>query len=95
MVEHIPPKVSSIDVVTGHRSGPIKWWRELYLRSEAVRGYTLLTPTLILMLLTLGVPLLLLFVVSFWTQDLLEFTPGFVFDNYVTFIEKTHFQILL
>ena len=74
---------------------PIQWVRQLYLRSEGMRGYLLLSPTLAMMALTLGAPVLFLFVVSFWTQDLLEFTPGFVFDNYVEFGEKANYQNLL
>ncbi|GAB5467631.1 MAG: ABC transporter permease [Rhodospirillales bacterium] len=71
------------------------WWRRLWLRSEALRGYSLLSPTVLLMLLAVGAPLVLLFVLSFWTQDLLEFTPGFSLDNYATFAEKENFQRLL
>ena len=95
MVDHTTPKAAPFGAMTGHRDGAFRWWRELYLRSEGVRGYTLLSPTLILMALSIGVPLLLLFVVSFWTQHLLDVTPGFVFDNYITFAEKTSFQKLL
>jgi spermidine/putrescine transport system permease protein len=95
MVDHTTPKAAPFGAMTGHRDGAFRWWRELYLRSEGVRGYTLLSPTLILMALSIGVPLLLLFVVSFWTQHLLDFTPGFVFDNYITFAEKQSFQKLL
>jgi spermidine/putrescine transport system permease protein len=76
-------------------ANPVQWLRQLFLRSEPVRGYTLLSPTLAMMALTLAAPLLFLFVVSFWTQDLLEFTPGFVFDNYVEFANKSNYQNLL
>ncbi len=95
MVEHSISQVTATSASAASRGGAIGWWRQLYLRNGAVRGYTLLSPTIILMLATLGVPLLMLIVVSFWTQHLLEFTPGFVFDNYVTFLEKAHFQKLL
>ena len=76
-------------------TSPVQWWRRLLLRSEPVRGYTLLSPTLFLMIATLGAPVLFLIVVSFWTQHLLEVTPGFVFDNYVSFLEKPNYQKLL
>ncbi len=69
--------------------------RRLYLRSEALRGYGLLSPTLVLMLLSIGAPLVLLLMLSFWTQDLLEITPGFSLDNYATFAEKENYQKLL
>lgn len=82
---------SSISIITN----PVEWWRRLFLRSEPIRGYSLLSPTLLLMILSLGAPVLFLFAVSFWTQHLLEFTPGFVFDNYLTFLDKPNYQKLL
>jgi len=73
----------------------LQWLKRLYLRSEALRGYLLLSPTLVIMIIALGAPVLFLFVVSFWTQHLLDFTPGFVFDNYIEFAEKGNYQRLL
>lgn len=86
--------VQTVPKVSFH-SNPIQWWRRLYLRSEPTRGFSLLSPSLFLMAFSLGAPILFLFVVSFWTQELLDFTPSFVFDNYVTFMEKANFQGLL
>ncbi len=86
--------VQAVPKVTFTRT-PLRWWRRLYLHSEAMRGYTLLSPTLLLMIVSLGAPVLFLLVVSFWTQHLLDFTPGFVFDNYFTFLEKSNYQNLL
>ena len=37
--------------------GLLGWWRQLHLKSEGVRGYTLLSPTILLMLLSLALPL--------------------------------------
>jgi len=76
-------------------SNPLQWLKRLYLRSEALRGYLLLSPTLVIMIIALGAPVLFLFAVSFWTQHLLDFTPGFVFDNYIEFAEKGNYQRLL
>ncbi len=95
MAGNTTSKTASIGVTSGHREGLFQWWRKLYLRSEGVRGYSLLSPTLVLMALSIGAPLILLIVASFWTQNLLEITPGFVFDNYITFAEQPHFQKLL
>jgi spermidine/putrescine transport system permease protein len=86
--------VQSVPKISFTRT-PLRWWRRLYLHSEAMRGYTLLSPTLLLMIVSLGAPVLFLLVVSFWTQHLLDFTPGFVFDNYFTFLEKSNYQKLL
>ena len=76
-------------------ASPVRWCRRLHLQSEPVRGYALLSPTLLLMIVSLGAPVLFLLVVSFWTLHLLDFTPGFVFDNYLTFLDKTNYQNLL
>lgn len=69
--------------------------RAFYVRSDALKGYLNISPALLLMLLSVGTPLLILIVVSFWTQDLLDVTPAFVLDNYQTFLEKESYQGLL
>lgn len=47
------------------------------------------------MALSIGAPLVILFVISFWTQDLLEFTPGVSLDNYAKFADSDSYQRLL
>ena len=74
---------------------PLRWWRRLILRNEAVRGYTLLSPTLFLMTLALGAPVFFLFLVSFFTQDLLEISTDFSLENYMSFLGKENYQKLL
>jgi spermidine/putrescine transport system permease protein len=59
--------------------------RRLWLRSEAVRGYLLLSPTLLLMIALLGIPLVMLVVLSFWTQDGITFDHTFTLENYREF----------
>ena len=44
----------------------------LLQRHEWLRGYLLMSPTLLLMLLMLIVPIVALVIISFWTQDLLR-----------------------
>ncbi|MEM7172923.1 MAG: ABC transporter permease [Pseudomonadota bacterium] len=96
MVDGTASKVVSANGTTGAQgSWLLNKWRQAYLKSEGLRGYTLLSPALFLMVLSVAVPLLLLVVVSFWTQHLLDITPGFVFDNYLTFFEKDSYQRLL
>ncbi len=80
---------------TNNNFNPLQRLKMFYLRSEPFRGYTLLSPTLILMIATLAAPVLFLFIVSFWTQDLLDFEPGFVLDNYGSFIDNSNYQKLL
>lgn len=59
--------------------------RRLWLRSEAVRGYLLLSPTLLVMVALLGIPLVMLVVLSFWTQDGIVFDRAFTLENYRQF----------
>ncbi|MBN9235896.1 spermidine/putrescine transport system permease protein [Mesorhizobium sp. YL-MeA3-2017] len=59
--------------------------RRLWLRSEALRGYLLLSPTLLVMVSLLALPLAMLLVLSFWTQDGITFDRTFTLDNYREF----------
>jgi spermidine/putrescine transport system permease protein len=52
-------------------SGGLAGW---FHRSETVRGYLLLSPTLVLMIIGIAIPILILIALSFWTR------AGFGFD---------------
>ena len=65
------------------------------LRHEALRGYALLSPTMAVMLVALGMPLAMLVTLSFWTQDYLDLIRTFTFDNYVVFFQKPIYAKLL
>lgn len=52
--------------------------RAFYLRSDAAKGYALLSPVMITMVVLLAAPLLLLVIYSFWTQN------GLVYDTTLT-----------
>ncbi len=54
----------------------------LFIKSEAVRGYTLLSPALIIMTMALAAPLFLLIIYSFWTQVGLTVDTTFTLDRY-------------
>ena len=60
----------------------------LFQTSEAIRGYTLLSPTLLALLLGLAMPLAVLFTLSFWIQDYLDFIRTFSLKNYIDFFQK-------
>ena len=62
--------------------------RRLFMKSESLRGYSLLSPTLLAMLLGLAMPLLVLFTLSFWIQEYLDFIRIFSFKNYLDFFQK-------
>jgi len=65
------------------------------MRSEGLRGYTLLSPTLMLMILMLALPIGLLVTFSFWSQTYLDFDRTFTMANYVKFFERPIYSYLL
>jgi spermidine/putrescine transport system permease protein len=69
--------------------------RAAAMRSEPLRGYSLLSPTLVFMLLALAMPLLMLVTLSFWLQDYLDFIHTFSLSNYAGFFGKTIYIKLL
>ncbi len=58
------------------------------MKSESLRGYSLLSPTLLAMLLGLAMPMLVLFTLSFWIQEYLDFIRTFSIKNYLDFFQK-------
>ncbi len=75
--------------------GPMAWYRRAMMRSEGLRGYTLLSPTLLLMILVLALPIGLLVTFSFWTQTYLDFDRSFTIANYLKFFERPIYSYLL
>ncbi len=75
----------------GHLAG----WIACYRASEGLRGYALIAPTLLLMLISLAAPFLYLMLLSFWSQDLLTISKDFTLENYQAFIKKQSQQNLL
>ena len=69
--------------------------RSAFRRSEGLRGYVLLSPTLIVMLATTCVPIGLTIDYSFWTQDYLEIDTSLTLDNYQQIWERPIYQVLL
>ena len=67
----------------------------LYLRSETLKGFTLLSPTLLVMGLTMCIPFGIMVVMSFWTQIGFEFDTAFSLVNYVEAVEKPMYRALL
>ena len=67
----------------------------LYLRSDTLKGFTLLSPTLLVMGLTMCIPFGIMVVMSFWTQIGFEFDTAFSLVNYVEAVEKPMYRALL
>ncbi|MDE0308341.1 MAG: ABC transporter permease [Acidiferrobacterales bacterium] len=63
--------------------------------SESIRGYTLLSPTLLMILLGLLFPLIILFTLSFWKQEYVDLIQTFTLKNYGDFFEKKIYYLIL
>ena len=69
--------------------------RAAFIRSEPLRGYTLLSPTFLVMFVALVLPLLMLLTFTFWTQNYLDIDKTLTFDNYIKFFDKPIYTKLL
>ena len=67
----------------------------LFLRSEPVRGFALLSPTLLIMLAGMCIPFAILVAMSFWTQHVFEFDTTFSLANYGEMLDKPMYRVLL
>ena len=67
----------------------------IYLSSEPVRGYTLLSPTLLVMAIGIIVPFAILLTMSFWTQTGFDFDTSFSLTNYKKATEHPVYEALL
>ncbi len=71
------------------------WFTAMLMRSETLRGYTLLSPTLIIMTAGICIPFTILLVMSFWTQHAFDFDTTLTFANYVKTTEHPVYVALL
>jgi spermidine/putrescine transport system permease protein len=69
--------------------------RAMFLKKEWLRGYTLLSPTLLTMVCLLALPVITLFTYSFWTQEYVTLHKTFTLDNYEKFFDKWIYGKLL
>jgi spermidine/putrescine transport system permease protein len=84
---------SKVEVVAN--CGFLNRVRAVFYRSEPVRGYTLLSPTFLLMFVALILPLLMLLTFTFWTQNYLDIDKTLTLDNYIKFFDKPIYTKLL
>ncbi|MBT3557363.1 MAG: ABC transporter permease [Rhodospirillales bacterium] len=69
--------------------------RGYFVRSENARGFSLLAPTLILLVLMMVIPIIMLVARSFWTQSGMIETADFSLVNYQMFFEKKIYLYVL
>ena len=92
MADHV---ANARGIVANQPRGPIAWFRRALMRSEALSGYTLLSPTLLLMILVMALPIVLLFAYSFWTQNYLDLDKTFTLSSYLKFFGRSVYSELL
>jgi spermidine/putrescine transport system permease protein len=86
---------SEADLSKGSQSwiGKMRAW---YQGSEGVKGYTLLSPTLAVMLFSMCVPFGLMVAMSFWTQVGYDFDKAITGANYANVVDgPVYTQLLL
>ena len=80
-------------------SSPPRSWRgrlqAIYQGSEAVQAYTLLSPTLAVMLFSMCVPFAMMVILSFWTQVGYDFDTTLSMGNYAKVIDGPVYSQLL
>ena len=86
-----------VDRAKASRLGLVARVRAAGMRHEPLRGYALLSPTMVWMLVALAIPLVILVTLSFWTQasNSLDFDRSFSLKNYIVFFEKPIYLKLL
>ncbi|MFK7836517.1 MAG: ABC transporter permease [Sulfitobacter sp.] len=73
----------------------VGWFGRLLYRSEAARGYSLLTPALVFLGIAILVPFGILVVMSFWTAEGFGFNTTLTTHNYQQFFERPIYTALL
>ena len=76
-----------------HREAPSRLAR-LFRRSESLRQYVLLSPSLLLLAFALTAPLGLLLLYSFWTQNGLELRRALTLDQYAAVLTQPFYRDL-
>lgn len=69
--------------------------RIFLMRSESLRGYLLLSPTLVVMLFGMCLPFTLMVAMSFWAQNGFDFDTTFSLMNYRKAAASPVFEVLL
>ena len=86
---------TAIDEASAPRPRAAGWLSAILMRSETLRGYALLSPTLLVMIIGIIVPFTILLVMSFWTQHGFDFDTTLTLDNYTNAAEEPVYRVLL
>jgi len=69
--------------------------RAIVMRSESLRGYALLSPTLIVMAFSMCLPFAFMVAMSFWTQHAFEIDTAFTLANYGEAVTSSVYETLM
>lgn len=69
--------------------------RGLFSRSEILRGYMMLSPAMIIMVIGVLLPFLILVAMSFWTRDGFDFDTTLTLTNYGRAVDEPIFSAFL
>ena len=86
---------ASADAPPDRRKSWRRRMRAMFLRSEALRGYTLLSPTLLVMAFAMGIPFGIMVVMSFWTQVGFDLDTALTLANYGEAADSRVYKALL
>ncbi len=87
-----------IAIESGPPREPTRWAARLaiiYRRSESLRGYSLLSPTLLVMAFSMCLPFAMMVAMSFWVQQGFDFITDFSMANYTEAFTSPIYQALL
>ncbi len=86
---------ATVGAVSSRQTGFLFGLRAIFLRHEWLRGYTLLSPTLFVMIALMCLPIFTLLAHSFWTQNYLDIDKTFTLANYEAFFQKPIYVALI
>ena len=91
MAERIWPRAAEVRAATA----VVARLEGLFMRRPNLSGYTLLSPTFVLMVLAFVAPVVVLFLMSFWTSYPLVKDPTATLQHYGQFLEKVVYAKVL
>ncbi|MEM7427655.1 MAG: ABC transporter permease [Pseudomonadota bacterium] len=86
---------ATIGTTTSRQGGLRNTLSALFLSSESIRGYSLLSPTLLVMAIGILIPFAILLTMSFWTQVAFDFDTTLSLNNYRKGFEHPVYETLM
>ena len=67
----------------------------IFSRSDSTKAYSLLSPSLLILIYDFALPIIFLIAYSFWTQDYVTVDTTLTLENYKTVINKSSYHTLI